>query len=318
MQIWTVQLSSTEYQQISQILQPYILTSCNNNLYILKRFVQLKHFRIDVYSTYKTVVQIYDDNLWSQLLIRFPILICLGKQQAINKKKELTPKNKEINNDQLNHNAIIGSDEVGVGDFFHGLVVCAVYLKKTDFSFLEDLKVIDSKKLTDNYILKIAPIIKEKIDYVIKSFSPYEYNQLYKEMQNAHILKTILHNKAISVLQKKHPQTYTVIDQYVSLKKFHEYESIAKLKPITIDKSLNKAESYYLSVACASIIARAYLLENKLSLEKKYQINLPLGADNEKIRVAIDYIHNKYKPGFLYYLAKAHFRNFPNAKRIKK
>lgn len=40
----------------------------------------------------------------------------------------------------------IGSDEVGVGDFFGPLIVTASYIDNKDISFLENLKVNDSKK----------------------------------------------------------------------------------------------------------------------------------------------------------------------------
>ena len=39
----------------------------------------------------------------------------------------------------------IGSDEVGVGDFFGPLVVCATYIEPKDIDFLEKYQVNDSK-----------------------------------------------------------------------------------------------------------------------------------------------------------------------------
>ena len=57
----------------------------------------------------------------------------------------------------------IGSDEVGTGDYFGPMVVTASYVSKEDIDFLLELKVKDSKKLTDNDILKIVPKIIERI-----------------------------------------------------------------------------------------------------------------------------------------------------------
>ena len=51
----------------------------------------------------------------------------------------------------------IGSDEVGTGDYFGPIVVTASYVDQADMSFIEDLGVRDSKKLTDEKILEIAP-----------------------------------------------------------------------------------------------------------------------------------------------------------------
>ena len=53
----------------------------------------------------------------------------------------------------------IGSDEVGTGDYFGPIVVTSSYVAKENIDFLLDLKVKDSKKLTDKEILKI---IQEK------------------------------------------------------------------------------------------------------------------------------------------------------------
>lgn len=59
----------------------------------------------------------------------------------------------------------IGSDEVGTGDYFGPIVVTASYVSKENIDFLLDLKVKDSKKLTDAQILQIVPQIIKKIPY---------------------------------------------------------------------------------------------------------------------------------------------------------
>ena len=46
----------------------------------------------------------------------------------------------------------IGSDEVGTGDFFGPVVVCAAYLTGQDVEFVKGLKIDDSKKITDERI----------------------------------------------------------------------------------------------------------------------------------------------------------------------
>ena len=50
----------------------------------------------------------------------------------------------------------VGSDEVGTGDYYGPIVVTASYVDKSMIPFLIDLGVRDSKKLTDEKILKIA------------------------------------------------------------------------------------------------------------------------------------------------------------------
>jgi len=115
---------------------------------------------------------------------------------------------------------IIGSDEVGVGDLFGGIVVCAVSLKKSDFKKINHLKIIDSKKLNDQQMQEIYQQIKNQISYTIVSYNPKEYNELIKEYNNAHILKTILHYKALQSEIHKHAKysIFSVVDAFSSLK----------------------------------------------------------------------------------------------------
>ena len=75
----------------------------------------------------------------------------------------------------------IGSDEVGTGDYFGPMVVTASYVSKDDIDFLLELKVKDSKKLTDNDILKIVPKIIERIKYNTIVVHNNEYNDYYKK-----------------------------------------------------------------------------------------------------------------------------------------
>ena len=59
----------------------------------------------------------------------------------------------------------VGSDEVGTGDYYGPIVVTASYVNKNDIPFLTELGVKDSKKLSDEQILKIVPKIIKKIPY---------------------------------------------------------------------------------------------------------------------------------------------------------
>ena len=47
----------------------------------------------------------------------------------------------------IDENKQIGSDEVGVGDFFGPLIVVSSYIENKDMSFLTNLKIQDSKKI---------------------------------------------------------------------------------------------------------------------------------------------------------------------------
>ncbi len=56
---------------------------------------------------------------------------------------------------------MIGTDEVGNGSYFGGLAVVASFVRPEDHAFLKSLGVDDSKKMTDQNICQIAPLLKK-------------------------------------------------------------------------------------------------------------------------------------------------------------
>ena len=63
---------------------------------------------------------------------------------------------------RVNH---LGSDEVGTGDFFGPVVVCATYVEEEDIPWLIKLGVTDSKKLSDEKIKELAKEIMNRITF---------------------------------------------------------------------------------------------------------------------------------------------------------
>ena len=121
-----------------------------------------------------------DANIWIDLerkLNNRIIDIKTGKDKNKNKSE----KNNARLFDKYN---TIGSDEVGTGDYFGPIVVVASFVTKDDISFLDELKVTDSKALSDEYIKKIAPKLTEKIPYSAYVLSNEEYNKFYSEFFN--------------------------------------------------------------------------------------------------------------------------------------
>ena len=58
--------------------------------------------------------------------------------------------------------SIIGSDEVGTGDYFGPITVCATYVNSDQIGLLKELGVQDSKNLNDD---KISAIAKQIIHF---------------------------------------------------------------------------------------------------------------------------------------------------------
>ena len=70
------------------------------------------------------------------------------------------------------------SDEVGTGDYFGPICVCASYVTDKDIEWLTKLGVNDSKTLSDEKIIQIAPELIKRIPYSQMSVDPLKYNSL--------------------------------------------------------------------------------------------------------------------------------------------
>ena len=156
----------------------------------------------------------------------------------------------------------VGSDEVGTGDYFGPLVVTAAYVPKDKFSFMQELGVRDSKKLTDDKIIKIAPEIIKNITHTTIVLSNKEYNSYHSTDVNMNKIKAILHNKCLlSVIRKENVEySKIVVDQFEQPAAYYNHlkQVPEKVQNITF---LTKAEDQCLAVAAASIISRYIFLK---------------------------------------------------------
>ena len=217
-----------------------------------------------------------DANMWRDMEAH----LNNGNLPIENKKKEKKEKDeKELYEERKKYFYInsIGSDEVGTGDYFGPVVVTASFVKKDDLEFLTELGVRDSKKLTDDKILKIVPEIIKKIPYETIVYSNKEYNS--KKEFNMNKVKAILHNKAILSLMKKDNYNYdkVIIDQFCYPRNYFGYlkESNNVFRRITFT---TKAEDKCLSVACSSLISRYVFIKEMDKMSKMIGRKIPLGA----------------------------------------
>lgn len=221
----------------------------------------------------------------------------------------LQDKKEETNNEEdLYHITSIGSDEVGTGDYFGPVVVCAAYVNIEDIKFLEELKVKDSKQITDDYIRKIAPNIAKKIDYELLVLSNKEYNEKYKTIKNINKIKAIMHNKVLYTLHQRHSDcNKIIIDEFAKENSYFNY-----LKEVTnVERNLiftPKAENKNMAVGAAAILARFSFLEIMDKLSDKYHEPLLKGASSEVDKQA-ERLIEKYGKEVLDDIAKLHFIN---------
>lgn len=207
----------------------------------------------------------------------------------------------------------VGSDEVGTGDYYGPIVVTASYVNKDDIPFLTELGVKDSKKLSDEQILKIVPKIIKRIKYKTIMLSNKEYNKNYGKDMNMNKIKAVLHNKVLTEMVKNNEYDYIVVDQFEPESSYYKHlsEVPSPLKGITF---ITKAEDKCLSVACSSLISRYIFVKEIDKLGDKYGIFLPKGANYYVEDVGIKLVE-KYGVNVLKEVAKL---NFSNTDRILK
>lgn len=251
-----------------------------------------------------------DANLWSQMEKNLNPNKKIDMKVASNEKKE-TKKNSKVY-----YANTIGSDEVGTGDYFGPIVVTASYVTKENIPFLESLGVKDSKKLTDEQILKITPQIIKKIPYYTMTLSNKEYNQKHSKY-NMNAMKAILHNKVLIEMTKQYKQyDYIVVDQFAE--KYVYYNYLKQMPNVQRNITfITKAEDQCLSVACSAIISRYIFIKEIDKLSKKYNYTLPKGAGSIVDEVGAKLV-KEYGIDVLNEIAKTNFKNTEKIKELAK
>ena len=223
---------------------------------------------------------------------------------------------KEKERDLKYHNcSSVGSDEVGTGDYFGPIVVTATYVSKENVKFLEDLGIRDSKKVTDDFILKVTPEIIKRIPYRSIILSNKEYNEKYSNNLNMNKIKAIMHNKVLyQIMTELKPEVdYIIVDEFAREKRYYEYiNDVPNIqRGITF---IQKAEDKNLAVGAASIISRYIFLKEFDKLCDEVGLPLPKGAGVNVDKIGEELV-NKFGEEKLKDVAKY---NFKNTQRILK
>ena len=217
---------------------------------------------------------------------------------------EKEKKDDKVNNIYL-HTTAVGSDEVGTGDYFGPIVVTASYVKKEDV----EEGVGDSKKISDDKIKKIAPIIAKKITYRSLILSNSEYNEKYRKDVNMNKIKAIMHNKVLYQLinEENVKYDYIIVDEFAKEARYYEY--LAGISQIQKDITfITKAEDKNLAVACSSIISRYIFLKEFDKICTSLQIPLVKGAGKDVDKIGEEVVE-KYGEDKLKEIAKLNFKN---------
>jgi ribonuclease HIII len=203
--------------------------------------------------------------------------------------------------------ALIGSDETGKGDYFGPFVVAAVRLEAGERDALAKSGVMDSKKLGDETVLRLAPALERRYPHAIEVLEPAEYNREHARVRNLNPILAELHARAIRRLYR--PGIEVLVDQFAD-------ETLVASRLADLDLKLEqrpRAESE-MAVAAASVIARAKFLERLRALSEEFAVDLQKGAGDPTDRAARRFlaIHRFEKLG---QVAKLHFKNTEKVRR---
>ncbi|WP_214823144.1 ribonuclease HIII [Exiguobacterium sp. s28] len=212
--------------------------------------------------------------------------------------------------------SVIGSDEVGKGDYFGPLVVVAAYVPKEKIDLVKELGVKDSKLLSDTEIVRIAKDLHVTITYQKATLHNPAYNKMQRTMTQGK-MTAIAHNAALSALLQKLDATpdAILIDQFAEKNVY--YNHLRSEKAVVKDDVYfsTKAEGLHVAVAAASILARALFLKEMDKLSATLGVTLPKGAGAKVDQVAAELII-RYGQERLNEVAKVHFANTKKAIRL--
>ena len=280
----TSKITKTEFKKIDTLYKSFKQTNLKNEN--LLAFYKTKDLAISVFKNGTLLLQ--------------------GEESAIiNFGKKATTPSKKVDLKSLD--GTIGMDEVGTGDYFGPVVTCACYVPNECVDKVKALKVNDSKKIDDKQIKSMAKQLKKIVKAEICVCQPLVYNKIIDKFDNSNIVKAICHNDALTKLTNKLKDRHyqVILDQFVARQHYYDYLKKANIKPVYINVIEMKAESKYVSVACASVIARDAFLTYMDKLSAKAGIKLPLGSV-EKTKI-INVGKQIIKKAKLAEFAKLHF-----------
>lgn len=202
---------------------------------------------------------------------------------------------------------LVGADEAGKGDYFGPLVAAAVRVAPEERPFLTKLGVGDSKRLSDDFIARIAPVIEERFPHAIEVLDPPEYNETWGRLRNVNEVLGDLHAKAIGRIVEK--GTAVLIDRFAAASLMEK-----KLKSLGVDLTQETKAERELSVAAASVLARNGFVQRLKELSDEWAVDLQKGAGAPTDAAARRFIAVH---GFdaLEKVAKVHFKNTSKVKR---
>jgi ribonuclease HIII len=199
----------------------------------------------------------------------------------------------------------IGLDESGKGDYFGPLVIGAVFVDEQTEDRLIALGVRDSKLLTDNRMLAMAEKIKSLCPHFVVPIEPKRYNELYAKVQNLNRLLAWGHAWTLESMLEKVSCDLAVVDKFGDESYVREVLR-EKGRQVTLVQRIHAEED--VTVAAASILARAKFVQQLEQLSERIGKRLPKGAFDPSIVTIGRELVAKHGKDILIEIAKVHFK----------
>lgn len=302
---FVMKLTKDESLRIVKFYRDYAADSKNESVLF---FAKTEFVAVTVYSSHKVMFQGEDAEAEYKMWVA---MLNYSDDKPV--KKASTTSFKDAPSDYFLES--IGSDEVGTGDFFGPITVCAAYLDYRNMDFVKGLGIDDSKKLTDEKILVLGEQLTSKITFSLLTLHNEKFNDLTEKGYNLNKLKAYLHNKAIlNLLAKLNIEPPVIMDQFAERNLYFSYlkDEENVYQDITFK---TKGESKHASIAIASIIARYAFLKHfdKLCVDSGF--NLLKGASKEVDLLTAKIIKANGEQ-FLRKYAKLNYKTLGKAKDI--
>ncbi len=199
----------------------------------------------------------------------------------------------------------IGTDESGKGDYFGPLVIGGVHVDSKTKDLLLNMRVRDSKKISDSVIKELDYQIRSVCIYSVVVIGPEKYNLLYQKMKNLNTLLAWGHARVIENILLRVDCQKAIADQFGS-------EDYIKNALMEMGKKIELTQTpgaeADVGVAAASIVARAEFVRRMEKLSEECGFPLPKGASEQVDLVARKLVEQMGKDA-LNRFVKLHFKN---------
>jgi len=183
---------------------------------------------------------------------------------------------------------VCGIDDAGRGSMLGPLVIAGIILERSKIKSLTSMGVKDSKKLTPTTREKLYKKIINFVDnYYAVKISPYAIDRSVRN----HKLNSLEAVNMAKVISKLKPQISYVDSCDVNPKRFGK--QIADLSGIGKVRSYHHADSRFVVVSAASIIAKVTRDREIRKLQKIYDIGSGYPSDKKTVSFVKNSILNK-------------------------